>query len=117
MKSSKFPGTSSPFAIDLSGDEFSGDARSVGRPAQASDCVAEGFRAARDFFAIQNFAAAAVGFENPNVVALHLKFLKIENVARGIGETAVGCVCDGGAVVVNGNTRSGRLLCARRNRG
>src|SRR5712672_4207256 len=72
-----------------SGDELRENQPAIRRPAKRIDDVAERRVAAREFLALQEAAALASGFLQPDIVALQVILLSVKMVPRGIDNAPV----------------------------
>ena len=89
------------FGIGGDGVELHGEDVAVGGPGEGFDEIGERLVAKSEFFAGEEAAAMAAGFEEKDVVALEVVFFGFVDAADGEGNAAIGGVGEGGDFIVD----------------
>jgi len=100
------------FVDDGGGEELGEDEATVGRPMEGVADVGKRLIAAIKFVALEQAAALAIEFLNPDVVVLEIVLFGLEVAADGIDDATVRCKREGGDLVVDVLERLIEVLAA-----
>ena len=89
------------FVDHAGGKELREEHAPIGRPAESVDGIGEKSVAAVEFVALEQTAALAVSFLDPDVVVLQIVFFGFDIAANGIDDAAVGSERESGDFVVD----------------
>jgi len=89
------------FVDDAGGEKLRKEHAAVGRPVEGVDGVREKGVAAVELVALEQAAALAVDFLEPDVVVLEIVFFGFDVAAGGIDDAAVGSEREGGDFIVD----------------
>ena len=89
------------FVDHAGGEELREEHASVGRPAESVDGIREKRVATVEFVALEQAAALAICFLDPDVIVLEIVFFGFDVAANGIDDAAVGSERESGDFVVD----------------